>query len=152
MNRQRRPLGPRRSRVLDLDPVELAVELSKLPPHHPLVAAARSAVEVAELRRERQHALAEASKAISAGTDWRRVANEHVPHEEIQRRRQAPGPSARIPTPREPDAREGDRRESTGEVVARARRLTRDAMRERVDAQRPPLVDVDAEADEQVRV
>lgn len=50
-----------------VDPVELAEALSKLPPTHQLVAAARAAVDVSDARWDRDHAMAEASRDVASG-------------------------------------------------------------------------------------
>ena len=72
-----------------LDPVAFAAWLSQLPEDHPMLVAARAGVEVADLRRDRAGALREASHAIAGTLDWRRVADQHVTYDELQRRRSA---------------------------------------------------------------
>lgn len=70
-----------------LDPVAFAAWLSQLPEDHPMLVAARAAVEVADLRRDRARAMREASHAVAGALDWRRVADEFVSFAELQRRR-----------------------------------------------------------------
>lgn len=80
------------------DPVTLGVALVQLgerDPDHPLIIAIRCAVEVIDLRRQWRRALREASHDVAGATDWRRVALDHVPHTELQRRRAQPGPLTR---------------------------------------------------------
>jgi hypothetical protein len=73
-----------------VDPVSLAVAISKLPPNHALVAAARTGAEVADARWERREAERQASKDVAAaaqktlGRGW---ADRRVPRDEIERRR-----------------------------------------------------------------
>lgn len=81
----------------DLDPVRLAVHLCQLAetdPENTLLFLVRQALEVADLRREYRRTHREISQQISAGTDWRAVAANHVPFDELQRRRAVPGPMA----------------------------------------------------------
>lgn len=81
--------------VDSLDPVEVGALISTLPINHPLVAAAKLAVEVAFARHAARIAHRDISRQVSTGTDWRRVAAKHVPYDELQRRRAAPGPMPR---------------------------------------------------------
>ena len=106
MTRPRRdPIGGQADALQHLDrlvdPVSLAVAISKLPPTSALVAAARSGAEIAEARWERREQLRQAGKDIAAGLDpsWRRWADNYLPYEELERRR------AELPPPRrsEPD-------------------------------------------------
>lgn len=78
----------------DINPVQFAAWLSTLPEGHPMQVAARVAVEVAELRRDRRRALRDASLDVAGSMDWARYAAGRVPLEELQRRRAVPGPLA----------------------------------------------------------
>jgi hypothetical protein len=78
-----------------LDPVSLAAAISKLPPNHALVAAARVGAEVADARWEHREAVREASKDVADAAakplrEWdngRGWANSRIPHDELERRR-----------------------------------------------------------------
>jgi hypothetical protein len=81
----------------EISPVAFGVALVTLAehqPNHALIVAARIAVEQIDLRCDRRAALREVSRDICAAADWRRIANQHVTHEELQRRRAQPGPLA----------------------------------------------------------
>lgn len=83
------------------DQIELARQLAILvetDPESPLLLVIRTALEVADARRGAHRARREAGLDIhSAMTpeEWRRWAENHVPHAEIARRRAEPGPMAR---------------------------------------------------------
>jgi len=87
--------GGQADAIEHLDPVSLAEAISKLPPNHALVAAARVGAEVADARWERREAIREASKDVAAAAakplrEWdngRGWANSHIPHDELARRR-----------------------------------------------------------------
>lgn len=49
--------------------------------------AARLAVEIAEARQQHRADMAEASSSVADAMDWTRFADDHVPHDEITRRR-----------------------------------------------------------------
>lgn len=88
------------ARPLDLagvDPVVLAVALSLLPVHHPLLVAVRLGVEVAALRHAHRVHMRDASHDVHGGDGrfWRSFATNHVPYVEIARRRAVAGPMAR---------------------------------------------------------
>jgi hypothetical protein len=70
-------------------------------PDHPVVIAVRFALDVGDDRRARHRAVREAGLDVHSGltpTEWRRWAANHVPHDEMTRRRAAPGPLS-SPTP-----------------------------------------------------
>lgn len=69
--------------VDSIDPVRLAAVLSVLPESHPLVVAARAGLEAGD----RWRAMRDAGKAISGSADWRRIADNHIPRDELARRR-----------------------------------------------------------------
>lgn len=82
-----------------ISPADLGLLLAQLmerDPHHPLVLAARLALEIGDARRADRRALREASLDVHGGdTDyWRRVTDNHLPYDELQRRRHQPGPMA----------------------------------------------------------
>jgi hypothetical protein len=87
--------APRARAVLDMDPAELAAELSKLPPRDQYVVAARLGAEMSEARQERARELRDASKDVAGHKSWRGYADRRIPYDELQRRRAQPGP--RIP-------------------------------------------------------
>lgn len=68
-----------------IDAVSLAAALSLLSPDHPVVTAARTGIEVGELRDKRREAMRQAGKEIAAG--WRYSAMDAVKHDELARRR-----------------------------------------------------------------
>lgn len=82
------------------DPITLAHQLAVLAetePDHPLLIAVRIALEVADARRAHHRARREASLDVHGALpprEWRRWADNHVPHAEIARRRATPGPMA----------------------------------------------------------
>lgn len=75
--------------VLALDAVTLGVTLSLLPADHVLVVAARSGLEVGELRHQAAVDDKAAAVAISEAADWRRLAYQPS-HAELVRRRFPP--------------------------------------------------------------
>jgi hypothetical protein len=88
--------------LADLDPVVLGLAVGQLAeqrPDHVVLLAIRVAIEVADARRaellERRLAMRDASHDVAAAADWGRIAREHVPYEELQRRRAQPGPLTR---------------------------------------------------------
>lgn len=72
-----------------IDPVEFGVFISSLRHTDPLFVAVRLGVEVVLGRDAHARKMAQASRAISAAADWRAIANNHVTHAELQRRRAA---------------------------------------------------------------
>ena len=67
-----------------LDPIAFAAWLSQLPEDHPMLVAARAAVEVGDLRRERRRALREASHEVCKAV---RGVTIGPSFDELQRRR-----------------------------------------------------------------
>lgn len=115
-----------------VDPVSFAVALSQLPPTHPLVAAARAAVDVAKGRHERQQATTEAAHDIAAATRRQDLAGSYLDTVTMWKARaEVDGPSSRsaakaaevqqapVPDPRPPAGSE--RRAETAALVAEAR-------------------------------
>lgn len=74
-----------------LAPAALGAALSVLRLTDPHLVAARLGVEVAEARHQQRLEHHQISRQISAGTDWRRVAAQHVTHEDMTARRAQPG-------------------------------------------------------------
>lgn len=138
--------------VDDLDPVELGVALSKLPPTHALVAAARAAVDVAELRAEQQRDDAEASKDMSRAWAEAGIADELRGRERTWRARaefdgagratdearavveRLDGPLPPLPEPRTPAGAE--LRAETAAAVAMARQWLADQAAHEADLER----------------
>lgn len=94
-------LAPAVRRVLDVEPAALGVVLSLLHADHELVVAARLALEVRAGRQALREAALDVHSALTPA-EWRRWADNHVPHAELQRRRAQPGPTS--PTASEPEA------------------------------------------------
>jgi hypothetical protein len=86
-------IADKRPPVRPVDPAALALTIAQLAetdPHHELLIAARLALDIADARRAHRRALREASREVHAARSrgqWRRWAQEHVPFEELQRRR-----------------------------------------------------------------
>lgn len=80
----------------DLAPEQLAILLSLLPANDPLVVAARLGLEMGELRAQHRGHIREAGHDVHGGKRmaWRDLATNHVPFDELQRRRAVPGPMA----------------------------------------------------------
>jgi hypothetical protein len=81
--------------VTDIDPIDLGLLLAQLmevDPSHELVLAARLALEIGDARRAAHRELREASLDVHSAlspAEWRLWAENHVPCEELQRRRAA---------------------------------------------------------------
>jgi hypothetical protein len=76
--------------------------LAETDPDHPVILAVRLALEAADARREHRGAIRQAGLDIHSGRtpeEWRRWADNHVPHAEIERRRAEPGRLAPRETP-----------------------------------------------------
>lgn len=65
---------------------------------NPAVIAARLAAEIAQARRAEALARRDASHDVAGATDWRKVADTHIPRDELERRRAQPGPLAGLET------------------------------------------------------
>lgn len=132
-----------------LDPVALGAALSVLPPTHPLVAAARAAVDLADMRDDQRRALWEASKDVAAACAQTGATQAGNTLQMWKARAETDGPESRaaekaaelasplLPEPREPAGAELSA--ATAAAVAMARQWIADREADEADLERRAL-------------
>lgn len=86
--------------AVSMNAADLALELARraeTDPDDELLVAARIALEIGDARRAEHRAHREAARDVHRGDRafWRQVADNHIPHQELERRRAEPGPMVR---------------------------------------------------------